>query len=210
MIAMGMIWAIMNQKGGTGKTESTVNIGHGLELRGKSVIYADRDNQQSLQKRGSIGNIFKAVEVLNDKVDIELARYKASHDFVLLDCPPRVDSATVKIIKVSDLIIIPIQPSPVDLWASSCLVELIKLCQETGKGTPKVVFLITMSSSNTILSKQIIPLLEETGFPILKQQMTRLEIYKRSAELGETVFSTAPNKASKEMDLIIDEILELA
>lgn len=207
---MGKVLAILSQKGGSGKTTTSINLAHGLAMRDKSVVILDRDTQESSLDWGSMrhNKIVPVVDGKSEKIDLEIDKQRNTNDFVIVDGAPRVDSGTIKIIKKSDLIIVPLQASGLDVWASSGLVELIKLYHQSSGNKPKVRFLISLSRTNTRLSKSILPALEEYGFPVLKQHMTLLEIYKHSAQSGESVFSSMPNPASAEMNIIIDEILE--
>ena len=91
-------------------------------------------------------------------------------------------------IKVSDFILIPIQPSTYDIWAASDLVELIKARQEVTDGQPQAAFIITRRIEGTKLGGDVRKALDEYELPVLSGTVTQRQIYPQTASDGHTVY----------------------
>lgn len=125
---------------------------------------------------------------------------KDSYDFIVIDGAPSIAKA--------DFILIPVQPSPWDIWATSDLVDIIKARQEVTDGKPIAAFVISRVIKNTKLSMEVIEALEPYKLPILNSY-TSQRIYPTSASEGKTVFTEHNmfNDATLEIDAIRDEII---
>ncbi|MNG05109.1 hypothetical protein D3C84_882830 [compost metagenome] len=111
-------------------------------------------------------------------------------------------------IKAADLVIIPVQPSPYDIWATADLTDLIKSRQEVADGKPKAGFLISRAIKNTKLSHEITEALEVYGLPILKSGTTQRVIYPAAAAEGKSVLDSADAGALAEVENIASEVLQ--
>lgn len=113
-------------------------------------------------------------------------------------------------IKCADIILIPVQPSPYDIWACEDLVDIIKARQEVTDGAPQAAFIISRSIKNTQLSKEIGDALRGYGLPVLKSCTFQRIIYEKSAAIGSSVLDMEPgNEAAKEILAIADELKEM-
>ena len=110
-------------------------------------------------------------------------------------------------IKCADVILIPVQPSPYDIWACEDLVDIIKARQEVTNGKPKAAFVISRVIKNTQLGKEIREALEGYGLPVFKNFTTQRVIYAKSAATGSTVLTNEINEdAAKEIHAIANEL----
>ena len=125
------IISILNQKGGVGKTTLATNIASKLYLNGSKVLLVDSDPQGSARDWHAVGNSEIAV-IGMDRPTLERDVKKIANDFdwVIIDGAPQLTNMAVSAIKCSDLIIIPVQPPPYDIWASEELVDVIKHRQQ--------------------------------------------------------------------------------
>lgn len=131
---MAKIITIAQQKGGAGKTTMAAHIAVALSQRGNRVAVIDIDPQGSLgywhrireEKfgEGYTGLTFNALS--GWRVGSEVARLRNSHDFIIIDSPPHTETEARTAIRTADLIIIPVQPSPTDLWATKATLDLAR------------------------------------------------------------------------------------
>ena len=111
-------------------------------------------------------------------------------------------------LKVADSVLIPVQPSPYDIWATADLVELIKTRQEVTGGTPQAAFLISRAIKRTVLSREILAALAEYGLPVFSAGTVQRQSYPRSAAEGRTVLEDGSTEAAAEITAIADELLQ--
>lgn len=126
---------IAQQKGGAGKTTIAAHVAVALVERGYRVAVIDIDPQGSLTKwhyireehfgEGNTGLTFSALS--GWRIGGEISRLRRTHDIVLIDSPPHVESEARAAIRHADMVIIPVQPSPTDLWATMATVELCQV-----------------------------------------------------------------------------------
>jgi chromosome partitioning protein len=130
-----------------------------------------------------------------------------NHDFIVIDGAPQIADLAIAAIKCADVILIPVQPSPYDIWACEDLVDIIKARQEVTNGKPKAAFVISRVIKNTQLGKEIREALEGYGLPVFKNFTTQRVIYAKSAATGSTVLTNEINEdAAKEIHAIANEL----
>jgi chromosome partitioning protein len=127
---MGKVIAVAQQKGGAGKTMLAAQFAVALAGDGR-VALLDIDPQGSLTVWGKLreGAAKAAHEVKVESVSgwrlaSELEKLKASYDYVLIDTPPVIDSDARRAIRAADLVLIPMNPAPPDLWAAEGTLKL--------------------------------------------------------------------------------------
>lgn len=127
---MGKIIAVAQQKGGAGKTMITVQLGVALAAHGK-IALLDIDPQASLTAWGRLRAAAPKASADVDIVTIsgwrlanELERLQKTYDYVLVDTPPVIDSDARRAIRAADLVLVPLNPSPPDLWAAEGTLKL--------------------------------------------------------------------------------------
>jgi chromosome partitioning protein len=129
---MATVITFAQQKGGSGKTTLCANVAVELAGRGHRVAVLDSDPQGSLGRwfmlrldrtTGTHGDLtFSTASAWG--VGYEASKYRDSHDFLLIDTPPKIDSDLRPALKASDLIVVPVTASQVDLWATEGVLEL--------------------------------------------------------------------------------------
>jgi chromosome partitioning protein len=131
---MAKVITIAQQKGGAGKTTVAAHLAVALSQKGNRVAVIDIDPQGSLgywhkirEQRfgeGYTGLTFNALS--GWRVGGEVARLRKTHDFIIIDSPPHTETEARTAIRSADFILIPVQPSPTDLWATKATLELAK------------------------------------------------------------------------------------
>jgi chromosome partitioning protein len=206
---MSKIIAILNQKGGAGKTTLATNLARALQKAdNESVLLVDSDPQGSARdwNAASGGELVPVIGLDRSTLAKDIQAIKDNQDWIVIDGAPQIAELAVAAIKCADLILIPVQPSPYDIWACEDLVDIIKARQEVTDGTPKAAFIISRSIKNTQLSKEIGEALLGYGLPVFKSFTSQRVIYAKSAAIGSSVLDIEPNnEAEKE---IINELKE--
>lgn len=209
---MAHVIAVLNQKGGSGKTTIATNLAHALKLAGVKVLLVDSDPQGSARdwNEANQGQLLPVVGLDRETLPTDLHAISGGYDFVIIDGAPQIAKLAAAAVKSADVVLIPVQPSPYDIWAAADLVEVIKARQEITDGRqPVAAFLISRAIKNTKLSNEVAEALESYGFPILPHYTTQRVIYPTSAAQGQTVFSEPGNPAIEEIEAIAKDVLEL-
>ncbi len=208
---MSKIVAVLNQKGGAGKTTIATNLAHALQMDGHKVLLVDSDPQGSARdwNAASDGAIVKVVGMDRATLAKDIQSVVDNHDFIIIDGAPQIADLAIAAIKCADMVLIPVQPSPYDIWACEDLVEIIKARQEITNGKPKAAFIISRVIKNTQLGKEIREALEGYDLPVFKHYTTQRVVYAKSAATGSTVLSNDTKEdASNEIRAIAKELKE--
>lgn len=127
----GHVITIAQQKGGSGKTTIAANLAVALSRAGHTVALLDTDPQGSLgrwfmtrRERGEENLGFSTASAWG--VSYECDKLKRDHDFVLIDTPPKVDADLRPALRESDLVIVPVSASQVDVWATESVLDLAR------------------------------------------------------------------------------------
>ena len=126
----GKVIAVVQQKGGSGKTTLAVNLAVACVRRGMTVALLDTDPQGSLgrwfmarrERLGDPGMEFSTSSAWG--VSYECEKLKRQADIVIIDTPPKVDADLRPALREADLILVPVASSHVDLWATDGVLDL--------------------------------------------------------------------------------------
>jgi chromosome partitioning protein len=203
------IISILNPKGGSGKTTLSTNLARALHERGLSVLIVDSDPQGSARDwhAAAENNPLPLIALDRAKNIKTLFSVGASYDYVIIDGAAKLEDMIAAGIKAADFVLIPVQPSPYDIWAASDLVEFIKARQEVTDGTPKTSFVITRAIKRTKLGREIGEALEEYGLPVFENCIMQRQAYPQTAAEGLTVFDSGNTAAMGEMNALTDELI---
>lgn len=202
--------AILNQKGGSGKTTLATSLARFLHLNGSRVLLIDSDPQGSARDwhAASNGTLVSVIGLDRPTLDKDIASIQHNFDWIVIDGAPQLANMSIAAIKCSDTVLIPVQPSPYDIWASEDLVEIIKERQSITDGKPRAAFIISRQISKTLLGKEVREALNGYAIPVFKHGTFQRVAYAKTAALGKTVLEDDANtEAHKEMMLIGEEVL---
>ena len=196
---MAHVIAVMNQKGGAGKTTIAVNLAAAFAHQGQRVHLVDTDDQASARDwlHGSERELIGLHGF--DKADRIAETKKLKADVVVIDGVARAEKIAQETIKISDMILIPVQPSPMDIWATAPLVEMIKARIQHSKRPLKAAFVISRYVPNTLLVREVMAALQAYELPVFMGTQQR-QVYPQAAFAGQSVVRFEPQgKAAQEI-----------
>ena len=213
--------SIANQKGGTGKSTTAINISESLGKRGYYVMLGDLDEGQESSADWADINEKRSFDfklVNPDKIENFINRHNDHYDYLILDCPPRADRVAAHVVRHSSLIIMPVAPSPIEIWGLRRLVDIIKDRQVLTDGKPISSVLLSRCKRGTKLVPKSVRVLKDLELEIMDSGTTELEAYRQVMAYGATVFddpkeigdpsiNTAP--CILQINNIVDEILQI-
>lgn len=205
------VFAISNQKGGTGKTTLSMNLAAGLAQRGRALV-VDADPQGSAGQWAGLAPDERpfpvSVIAVSGNLAREVNRFRQDYDYVVVDCPPSVEAEATRLaMSVADKVLIPVLPSPVDLWAS---IRLADILEQAKVSRPQLdpYLIVNQVENRSALSRAMQEALVEFDIPALNGVLRRRAIYRTSAIEGGSVYSTGKRgeAAVDEIEMIIDEV----
>lgn len=203
--------AVLNQKGGAGKTTIATHLARVLQLGGADVLLVDSDPQGSARDWAAVREDQPVPVIGIDRPTIERdLKSIARKDFVVIDGAPQAANLAVSAIKASNFILIPVQPSPYDIWATADLVELVKQRIEVTDGRLQAAFVVSRAIKGTKIGAEITEALSGYGLPVLNSRITQRVSYPSTAATGTTVCDAEPEgEAAREMAALANEIKQL-
>ena len=205
-----MIIAVLNQKGGVGKTTLAVHLCAAFAEDGTRVLLIDADPQgSSLDWAASreAAPLFGVVGLPKTNIHKEIPSHAANYDHVVIDGPPRSNELTRSAIMAADLIVIPIQPSPYDVWAAAETVEMVREARAF-RNDLGAVFAINRKIVNTVIGRDVRAALASYEVPTLEAAVCQRVSFAESAAKGRTVIEMAPGSlAACEIKQLAREIL---
>lgn len=204
--------SVLNQKGGVGKTTLSINLAAALKAADHSVLLVDADPQGSSMDWAAAREaepLFSVVGYAKPTIHKTVADIGAGKDFVIIDGAPRVTDLARSCIMASDLVLIPVQPSPYDIWASQEIVDLIK---EAAAYKPELqaAFIINRKIPNTTIGRDVEGALAEFELPVIETTIDQRVIFAESAAGGISVMEQdAKSQAAKEITTLAQNVLNM-
>ena len=210
-----MVITFANQKGGVGKTTLGIHVAAELSRRGQRVKVIDLDPQHSAldwaeaRDGADLPPLFEIEGYPKPTLHKHIAAKLAGFDVLVIDVPPQNGDLSRSALLAADLVVIPIQPSPYDVWAAR---ETVKLIQEAivFKEALKSVFAINRAITGTAISRDVrAALAEYTPIPTLTATVAQRVAFAESAARGQVVQELAEDSpATREIVALVNELLE--
>ncbi len=212
------IISVVNQKGGSGKTTISMQLAGTLARRNKRVLVVDADPQGTATRWATSADDDKpfpasvvGLSVANAKVHREVKKFIEDYDFIIIDCPPAADSLVPQsALLVTDLALVPVIPSPLDMWATIGIKEVINNIKDINESL-KARIVINQCQPNTTLTQEALEVLPKFGIDICETVIRQRQVYRQSAVYGQTVqdFGAKAESATAEIEALTDEVLRL-
>ncbi len=204
---MALVITVAQQKGGAGKTMLAANLAAAMAV-GLRVCLLDIDPQRSLTRwhgiRGRQSKALPAIglsEVSGWRLRAELDRLTASHEAVIVDTPPQVDTDAKLAIRAADLVVVPLQPSPPDLWAAEATVQLAR----AEKRPLRLV--LNRAPATSRLRAQVEREAEAAGYGLLAHAIGNRAGFANAFAQGMGVTEASPKSvAAQELLAVLNEI----
>ncbi|HEY1934634.1 MAG TPA: ParA family partition ATPase [Acetobacteraceae bacterium] len=206
---MAVVITVAQQKGGTGKTTLAANLAAALAPV-RRVAVLDIDPQKSLTRWIALrANAPQAAaltfsEVSGWRLSAELDRLKRTHDVLLIDSPPQIDTDARLAIRGADLVLVPVQPSPPDVWAAEGTLKLA-----AAERRPARLLLNRMPPASR-LGETVKADLVARGLPLLRASVGNRTGFAIAFAVGLGVTEAAPRStAAAELRAVLEELREL-
>ncbi|MFO7740517.1 MAG: ParA family partition ATPase [Desulfatiglandaceae bacterium] len=206
-----MIISLINQKGGAGKTTAAINITSSLAEKGNRMLLVDSDPQGSVVQWQSIANNaeFEVLHLPRPLSKRDPKKFFQQYDHTVIDPPPVIEEITRSVIEVSHLAIIPLAPSPLDIWSCRETVELVKKMQKLN-GKPIAKILVYRKIPGTRLGREARDAMEAYGLEIFETEISQRIAFVEAMISGLSVLNYAfKSKAAEEIQKLSNEITKV-
>ena len=191
------IISLLNLKGGVGKSTICINLAAQFSIN-KKVVVLDLDPQQSATRWSQFGGGSFPCKVIPLAVGDNISSFKqefnqiinsSKPDIIFMDNPPELAIQSQVCCLLSDLVLIPVSPSPLDLWATERALNLVNDArEETGDSKPTVIFVPSKLQTGTIVSRDLSSILESFN------EVVAPPIYQRVAVVEACMAGTTVNQ----------------
>lgn len=210
-ISEAFVIAVANQKGGTGKTNTTMQLAAAFCRWNYKVLVIDVDPQGTAVQWSMVSdNGFPAAVVAlpdSKNLHLKIAQFGGDYHFILVDSPPsKENTATARVLPLAHLVVVPIIPSAPDLWATVGIKAAIEQAQIVNPYLQSRL-LINQVLSRTRLARDLVEAIKEFGIPCFETQLGQRTAYRESAATGLTVFDLDNPEAKVEMEHLASEVL---
>jgi len=211
-----MIIALLNQKGGVGKTTLALHLAGEWASKGRRVLVIDADPQGSAldwsqqRAREGLPRLFGVIGLARDTLHSEAPELARGADHVVIDGPPRVASLMRSALLAADLLLIPVQPSPFDGWASA---EMLSLLGEAQIYRPQLAarFVLNRCGARTVIARETAETLADHDPPVLASTVGQRVAFADAARSGRLVSEiNGHSPAAREITALFAEIARIA
>lgn len=185
------VLALVSNKGGAGKTTLAMNLAAGLGRRA-SVVLVDADPQGSALQWARVAEMTgdAPVEVVaaGRELAVNVRALAHQHDYVVIDCPPSIDASQSRTaLAISGLALVPVLPSPLDLWATTYIAAAVEQAARKNHRL-RAALVVNQLEPRTTLSRVVGDALGELEIPVLDARVRRRSVYRNCMLEGRTVY----------------------
>lgn len=206
-----MIIAIANNKGGVGKSTLAVHLAAWLSRKGRSVVLADCDTQQSSSEWArELHDGIRTVTLRDaDAILNELPTLKEEAEFVLADGPGSNTETSRALLLRADLAVLPCKASMLEVRALAKVTEVLRQAQDIRGGTPPAVIVLSMVGRHYRLTRDMKDAASALSLAVADTPVTLRQIYADAPGQGAVVWDmkARTTDAADELDALFSEIL---
>lgn len=208
--------SVVNTKGGVGKSTLAIHLAEAYYRDGVRTLLIDADCRQGTAHRWKMraeesGKDCVSVVMADSGINRLVADMGNAYEVIVIDGPAYLDNANTALIAVSDIVLLPVQPSCLDLWACEMAIHWISERQTITAGTPEARFVLSRSNPSERVDKEEVKALESTGIPLLGSKTVQRVNYSRTlAEGGSVLDLPESDKAREEILSIYREVTDVS
>lgn len=199
---------VATMKGGSGKSTVASCLAVYWHLSGRQPTLIDADPQRSIVRIAARERALGGLAIREDatagapKSAQNLARGSGP---VIIDTPGFRSQTTLDCLATADFVLIPVKASPLDI---DRMLDMLGILTDPGAGcSPRFSCILTQTTRDSIIARQIRAELEEAGFPVLRSEMTNRVAYPEAALWGATpTLIDRRGAAAKEIAVFVDEL----
>lgn len=206
---------VINQKGGVGKTTLSINVATAFARAGARVLLIDADPQESSLEWAGLraeSPLVSVISLAKPHIHRDIKALGAGYDFVIIDGPPRSSDLARSAVAAADFVMIPVQPSPADVWATAQIVKIVEEAQIV-RPELRAAFVMNRRVANTAIARSVLEIIEgnpEFSFPLFNTVITQRVTFAEALASGSTVFDLDESgPAAAEIEALRAEITEV-
>ena len=202
------ILAVMNEKGGSGKTTVALNLATALHRQGRRVVLVDADPQGTARdwRAASPEGADLPDVVALDRPQMLASLKNLAVDVVVIDTPAKAEQMAAAVVRIAHAVLVVIQPSGADVWAAAATVKLLQAKRDVG-GQIEAAFLVNRASGVSRLSREIqAGDWNEYGLEQMDSVIRNRVSFAQALTDGVSIYDTQDKAGQAEIDAIVQEV----